>query len=99
MSKYESLKYNPPKLEIKEDVREVMFNLISCMCDNRGTIRFKKNSEGDFKMDGLGQSLSNFQMKQHKTYEIEWFADEGKWKEVIQIINSGTSVIESVKSR
>jgi hypothetical protein len=49
-------------------------------------------------MDGMGNALSNFQMKA-KPYEIEWKADEEKWTEVITMINSGVSVIESVSSR
>lgn len=98
MSKYQTLVYNRPKLEIKEGAREVIFNLISCMCDNKYTLRLKKDEEGDFKLDGRGFSLSNFQFK-CKPYEIEWSADEGEWRNVIQMINSGTSVIESVVSR
>jgi len=98
MSKYQSLINNPPSLNIKDGAREVIFNLISVMCDNKATLRFKKNSEGDFKMDGMGDSLSNFQMKS-KPYEIEWKADEENWSDVIRMINSGVVVIESVSSR
>lgn len=98
MSKYEVLTINPPSLTIKEGAREVIFNLISVMCDNRQTLRFKKNSEGDFKMDGYGSALSNFQMK-FKPYEVEWEADEENWGTVIRMINSGVSVVESVASR
>jgi hypothetical protein len=98
MRKYQRLINYPPELEVKSGAREVIFNLISAMCDNRGTLRFKKNSEGDFKMDGRGDALSNFQMK-CKTHEVEWKADEEEWGEVIRMINSGTYVIESVDSR
>lgn len=68
------------------------------MCDNVGHLRFKKNEEGDFKLDGMGFSINNWSMK-HEKYEIEWEADENEWGGVIAMINSGTSVIESVKSR
>ena len=34
-----------------------------------------------------------------KKYQIEWEADENMWGGVIAMINSGTSVVESVVSR
>ena len=98
MSKYVELRRNQPKLTIKGGAREVIFKTISCMCDNVHHITFKKDSNGDFKMSGNGFALSNWQMK-HPIHEIEWMADEEGWDEVIKMINSGTSVIESVTSR
>jgi hypothetical protein len=98
MSKYVELRRNQPKLTIKEGAREVIFKTISCMCDNVHYLRFKKNSDGDFKMDGMGFHTSNWQMK-HAKHEIEWEADENMWGGVIAMINSGTKVIESVTSR
>jgi hypothetical protein len=98
MDKYLELRANSPKLSINGDAREVIFKTISCMCDNVGYLKFKKNSEGDFKMSGNGFSLSNWQFK-YQVHEIEWTADENGWDEVIKMINSGTSLIESVISR
>jgi hypothetical protein len=98
MSKYSELLVNPPQLLIKGGAREVIFKTISCMCDNVGYLRFKKNGEGDFKLDGMGYSISNWQMKTTK-HDLEWLADEEGWDEVIKLINTGTSKIESVKSR
>ena len=98
MSKYQELRMNPPKLSIKGGAREVIFTVISCMCDNVYYISFKKIGDGDFKMSGNGFALSNFQMR-HPKHEIEWVADEEGWDEVIAIINSGTVAVESVKSR
>jgi hypothetical protein len=98
MSKYQELKNNPPLLTIKVNSKEVIFKTISCMCDNVGNLRFKKNSEGEFKLDGMGFAISNWQMKYQK-HEIEWKADENMWDEVIKMINSGTSIIESVMNR
>jgi hypothetical protein len=89
---------NAPKLTIKEGAREVIFKTVSCMCDNVGYLRFRKNVQGDFKLDGIGYAVSNWQMK-HEKYQIEWEADENMWGGVIAMINSGTSVIESVVSR
>jgi len=98
MSKYRELKLNPPKLTIKGGAREVIFKTISCMCDNVHYLTFKKNDEGDFKMSGNGFALSNWQMEYPK-HEVEWMADEEGWDNVIKMINSGTKVIEEVKSR
>jgi hypothetical protein len=98
MSKYRELRLNPPKLTIKEGAREVIFKTISCMCDNVGHLRFKKNEDGGFKLDGMGFAISNWQMK-HAKHEIEWEADENMWGGVIAMINSGTEAIESVISR
>lgn len=98
MSKYRELIMNPPKLTIKEGAREVIFKTISCMCDNVHYLRFKKNEEGDFKLDGMGFAISNWQMK-HPKHEIEWEADENMWGGVIAMINSGTAKVESVTSR
>jgi len=98
MSKYKELRENPPKLTVNDNPREVIFKTISCMCDNVHHITLKKNSEGDFKMDGNGFSLSNWQFK-HEIHDIEWEADSNMWDGVITMINSGTSIISEVKSR
>jgi hypothetical protein len=98
MSKFSELRQNKPKLTIKEGAREVIFKTISCMCDNVGYLRFKRTEGGDLKMSGNGYSLSNWQFK-FQVHEIEWAADGEEWDEVINMINSGTSVIEEVKSR
>ena len=98
MSKYIELLNNPPKLEVKKGAREVVINLVSCMCDNKHKWTFKKNDDGDFKINTHGFAFTNFQTKFDKD-EIEWEADEKKWSEVFRMINSGTSKIESLRSR
>jgi len=98
MSKYRELRLNAPKLTIKEGAREVIFKTISCMCDNVGHLRFKKNNDGEFKINCYGQAYSNFQIKHHYT-EIEWKADEGKWNDVVKMVNTGVEIIESAVSR
>lgn len=98
MSKYQDLRLNAPKLQIKDNVKEVIFKTISCMCDNVHYFRFKKNDNGEFKLDCMGYSFDNFSIKAEK-YMLEWNADDNEWRCVIDLINSGTSVIESVQSR
>jgi hypothetical protein len=98
LSKYQELRLNPPKLTVKKDAREVIFTTVSCMCDNIHYITFKKDSNGDFKMDGGRFSLSNWQFK-HPIHDIEWEADANEWGGVIAMINSGTAQVSEVKSR
>lgn len=98
MERYQQLRQNPPKLKVIKSAREVLINTISCMCDNKHQLTLKKNIEGDFKLSGNGNALSNWQMKFRKD-EIEWAADDGRWGEVFQMINSGTEKIDNIKSR
>jgi hypothetical protein len=35
----------------------------------------------------------------HPKHDVEWEADSENWDKVIEMINSGTALIESVKSR
>jgi hypothetical protein len=98
MSKYRELRINQPKLTIKEGAREVIFKIVSCMCDNIHYITLKKDDNGDFKLSCNGFAYSNFSIK-HPKHDVEWEADDNMWGGVIAMINSGTSVIESVKSR
>lgn len=97
-SKYVTLRHNPPKLEVKENARELIITTVSCMCDNIHHLTLKKNSDGDFKLDTIKFALSNWQMA-YPAHDIEWTADEGNWSKVFEMINSGTEVISEVKSR
>lgn len=105
MSKFRELNQNPPRVyqEIKKNVKEVIFTTISVMCDNKHTIRFRKNDNGEFKMSGMGFSLSNWQFGYKEggiePYQIEWEADNENWIDVVDMINSGTERIASVVSR
>jgi hypothetical protein len=98
MSKYIELLRKPPVLEVVDSAREVIVNLVSCMCDNKHKWTIKKNEEGDFKIFTHGSAFSNFQTKFDRD-EIEWAADAGDWSDVWKMINSGVSKIESVRSR
>jgi hypothetical protein len=98
MSKYRELRTNPPKLEVKENAREIKIDLVSCMCDNRYRWTIKKNEDGDYKIFTHGFAYNNWQIH-HGKDDIEWVADEGNWNKVFEMINSGTSIIEKIKSR
>jgi len=101
MSKYQELLQNPFYMNgktVKENAKEVIFYVVSCMCDNKYTLRFRKNDNDEFKMSGMGFALSNFQFE-FKPFEIEWIADEGDWIGVKNMINTGTIKVEKVISR
>jgi len=98
MSQFHALRKNPPVIKIKDGVREVIFTLISAMCDNKSTLAFKKDASGDFKANLLGEAFGNIQAK-HDKIDMEWAADEGNWKSVIKMINTGTSQVGSVRQR
>ena len=109
MSKYQELLQNPFYMNgktVKENAKEVIFYVVSCMCDNKYTLRFRKNDNDEFKMSGMGFALSNWQFGLRpfvqggiKPFEIEWIADEGDWIGVKNMINSGTIKVEDVISR
>lgn len=99
MSKYSELVYNPPKIEVtKKDPREVHFKLISCMCDNEYKMTFRRKESGEYSLSAGMFSLSNFQMRGDMT-DLYWAAEDGDWDSVVKFINTGTSVVESVKFR
>jgi len=105
MSKYQELIQNPPKVyqEVKKNAKEVIFYVVSSMCDNKYTLKFRKNNNDEFKMSGMGFALSNFQFGFReggiKPFEIEWEADNGNWVDVVDMINSGTVKVDKVISR
>ena len=88
----------PPKIKICDKAREVILTLISCMCDNKAIVSFKENQDGDYKFNTKGRHIDNFQIK-YERHELEWAADSQDWEVVINMINTGTSVVEKVISR
>ena len=66
--------------------------------NNRYRWTIKQNEDGDYKIFTHGFAYSNWQIKDRKD-DIEWVADEGNWDKVFEMINSGTSTIESIKYR
>ena len=98
MSKYRELIQNPPKLKIEGKPREIKVDLVSCMCDNRYRWTIYQNEAGDYRIFTGGYAYSNFGIK-HRQDDIEWEADGENWNDVIYMINSGTSKIESIKYR
>ena len=113
MSKWEKIKSDRQdgiKADITgiiSDPKEVVFNLVSCMCDNRDRLIFKKtNANGymEFRVylksypSGTMQSLSNLQMKADEI-DLAWKAGGNEWENVVELIETGTSVIESIMSR
>jgi hypothetical protein len=98
MSEYRKLKKSKLDLKVKENCKELVITLISCMCDNKYIFKLKKDLQGEFKLNTCGYAFSNFGIKNNR-YEIEWAADESNWEKVFEMINTGTSIIKSVVSR
>ena len=98
MSTYQKTKNNPPALYIKGTPREVKIDLVSNMCDNRYRWTFKKNEEGDYKLNTHMFAYSNFGLSIRKD-DLEWIADEADWTSVINEINRGSSLVTNIKSR
>jgi len=98
MSKYRELLTKPPVLEVYGKPREMKIDLVSAMCDNRYRWTIKENEDGDYKINTSPFAYGNFQIE-HGKDDIEWIADEGEWEKVFDMINTGTSKIESIKYR
>jgi len=98
MSKYGELLRKPPMLEVYGKPREIKIDLVSAMCDYRHWLTFIDIVDVDYKIFSHGFAYSNFQIE-HGKDDIEWIADDGNWEEVFDMINTGTSKIESIKYR
>ena len=98
MSKYNELRFNPPKLKVEGKPRQIKIDLISSMCDNKYRFSVSLNNDGDYKIFTNGFAWSNFGIK-HKKDDIEWAMDDGNWDEVFDMINSGYELIEKIKYR
>lgn len=89
--------------KIKKDVREVVFTLVSYMCDNISYLKFKKNERDEFVIslynDYTYLALSNLQMEKGHKDNLLWSADDENWQEVVRIIKTGTSAIYDMRSR
>jgi hypothetical protein len=84
--------------QIVENPREVILHTVAGMCDNKHMFKFKKDANGEFKLSCNGFAYSNFGIPNDK-YELEWAADDDRFFNVIQMINSGYQVVEKVVSR
>lgn len=102
ISLYNQLRRNPPQIKLKGELNKIIINMVSCMCNNKSQIIIMKKdniySIWSTLSSGMGYAMSNYGMK-HTTSDIIWEAEDHNWDKVIEMINSGTSVIESIKAR
>lgn len=80
-SKYSECLNNPIDVsKITTDTKEVIFTLVSCMCDNVSYLKFKKNEHGEFGVrhynDHVSLALSNLQMEKGHLDNLLWNADD-----------------------
>jgi len=109
MCKYRELRQNPAKIKIVKNPKRVTFKMVSSMCDNRTQIMFLE-TEDFFRVwsilpSGMGYAMSNYQFGCNSNWigeatadDLCWMAVEGRWNEILKVINSGTSTIESARS-
>ncbi len=99
---YRTIINNKPNLTIKDNAKDVIFTLVSAMCDNISYIRFKRKEDNEHSLSYYNNhvrlAFSNLQCD-YSTHDILWEADNSNWEEVINMINTGTSAIADVKSR
>jgi hypothetical protein len=98
MSKYRELVSNPVKNIITGKPKQVLLDLVSCMCDNKSQITFALNENGSYSCLTHGQAFSNFQTGCSKA-DLLWEADDEKWDNVLKMINTGTSQISQIRVR
>jgi len=98
MSKFVELRRNPVKNNITGTPKKVLISLVSCMCDNKDQMVFESDIEGGYRLNTCGSAYSNFQLK-HSRNDVIWEAENGNWDDVIKMLNSGTSAIESIRVR
>lgn len=97
MSIYNELKNNPPKFDINKSCEHFVFDLVSVMCDNKKKFELKKTDKG-FKFVSI-QHFNNFRIKNYDKTDIEWLADEGKFQEIVDIMNSGTVKVQRIRQK
>jgi hypothetical protein len=101
---YSQLRRNPPKIQdIPKEVKEVIYTMVSCMCNNVSFVRFKKNDAGEFRLShfnsrNISLAFSNLQSKT-PVHDMTWMADDGEWSEVWERLDDSTSAVHSVKFR
>jgi hypothetical protein len=78
--------------------REVKMDLVGHGMDNQYRMTFKKDERGDYKISCHGQAFGNFQIK-CGVDDLEWIADDGDWKSVVDKINSGVKTVTGIKAR
>ena len=98
MSKYRELISNPVKNIITGKPKQVLIDLISCMCDNKNQITFALNENGSYSCLTHGYAFSNYQMNCSKP-DLLWEAEEGEWDNVLKMINTGTSQVSQIRVR
>ena len=106
MSRYTELRgrpVDPTKADLKKDLKVVLLEMVSVMCDNVGYLKI--TNEGDEKVtikhynDHVALAFSNLQAEANAQEMIRWAMLDNNLKEIIRLANSGTSVIGSIKIR
>ena len=98
MTKYNNILRNRPIHTVKDNPTKVVIKLISSMSDNSHTFTFLKREDNTFSLSTHGHSFKNFGITRFSKEKLEIEATEGYWFYIFTMIETGTSLIESVKS-
>jgi hypothetical protein len=98
MTKFVELRKNPVKNTITGTPKKVLINFVSVMCDNKSQMVFDFEGYSGYKLSTCGNAFSNWNTDCSKE-DVIWEAESGNWDDVIKMLNSGTSAIESIRVR
>lgn len=88
---------------IKKNPKQLILTTISCMCDNLSYVKITRNKEDEVSIRSYNNScnlcLSNLQMKDDYRTDLEWAFLDNEFDKIVEIINSGTSKVESLRAR
>ena len=98
MSKFVELRRNPVKNNIIGTPKKVLISFVSVMCDNKSQMVFDIEDYGGYKLSTCGNAFSYWNTDCSKE-DVIWEAESGNWDDVIKMLNSGTSAIESIRVR
>lgn len=85
-----------------KDKKMIIFTLVSCMCNNISFLKLTRKEDGisiSHYNDHCSLALSNLQMERGASDGIEWAFLDDDYREIVRIINTGTSKICNTKMR
>lgn len=98
-SLYQITRQNPPIFDIKPNPREIIFELVSCMCDNISYLHYRRdNSSLRHYNSHCSLAFSNLQCKALQA-EVLWAIEDNEFDKVVAMLNTSTSRVFSIKIR
>jgi len=109
-SRYQELLRSPVKVKRADNqkLKEsdlIILTVVSCMCDNVDYVKIirKKDDVETAKVSHYNNhcalSLNNLQLKGNPRDDLEWAMVDNDLTEIVRILNTGTSRVESFRMR